>query len=379
MRILHIGKYYPPHRGGIETALAALATELVRAPEVNLEVWVSSSDRSSWLGEIAGVRLRRFSTWATLAGSPISPAMLPAFRQARPDLVHTHWPHPLAAAMVLASGFHGPWVISWHSDIVRQKWLSRLLAPMQSSMLRRASVICPTSVAYARSSLALAPWLRKCEPVPLGLLPEISEFQPGNAAGAIRRQWGSPLILSVGRLVYYKGFEYLIAAMRQTSARLLLIGEGPLRARLQAQIQSSGLQDRVILLGEVEEIEPYFHACDIFVLPSIERSEAFGLVQVEAMAAGKPVINTALSTGVPEVSLHEVTGLTVPPRDAAALTGAMNRLLGDADLRFTLGQAGRRRAASEFTAARLASRTLDIYRRLLTSAPLSQATSGASR
>lgn len=378
MRILHIGKYYPPHHGGIETALAALATELVRVPEVSLEVWVSSSDRSQWLGEIGGVRLRRFSTWATFAGSPISPAMLPALRQTRPDLVHTHWPHPLAAAMVLASGYKGPWVISWHSDIVRQKWLSRLLSPWQTAMLRRASVICPTSAAYARSSLALAPWLGKCEPVPLGLLPGPSGSRMGAAVAAIRRQWGSPLLLSVGRLVYYKGFEYLIEAMRQTAARLLLIGEGPLRERLQAQIRAAGLRDRVILVGEVEDIEPYFHACDVFILPSIERSEAFGLVQVEAMSAGKPVINTALPTGVPEVSLHAVTGLTVPPRDAAALAAAMNRLLGDPDLRQALGQAGRQRAVSEFTAARMAARTLDIYRRLLASAPLAQASSGAS-
>ncbi len=378
MRILHIGKYYPPHRGGIETALAALAVELVRGPDGNLEVWVSSSDRSQWIGEIEGVRLRRFSTWATIAGSPISPAMLPALRQARPDLVHTHWPHPLAAAMVLASGFEGPWVITWHSDIVRQKWLSHLLSPLQTAMLRRAAVICPTSAAYARSSLALAPWLSKCEPVPLGLLPKSPGSRLGAAADAIRRQWGSPLILSVGRLVYYKGFEYLITAMRQTSARLLLIGEGPLRDRLQAQIQSAGLRDRVILLGEVKEIQPYFHACDVFVLPSIERSEAFGLVQVEAMAAGKPVINTALPTGVPEVSLDGVTGFTVPPRDAAALATAMNRLLGDPALRQPLGQAARQRAASEFTAARMAARTLDIYHRVLASAPLTQVTQGTS-
>src|SRR5262249_22178391 len=138
----------------------------------------------------------------------------------------------------------------------------------------------------------------------------------------IRRRYGPRIVVSVGRLIYYKGLEYLIDAMIRVSGRLLVIGDGPLRPRLerQAVVRNSG--DRAIFLGEVRDIVPYYHAAYVFVLPSVARSEAFGIVHLEAMACGKPVVNTRLASGVPFVSPHGVTGLTVPPAHPGALADA---------------------------------------------------------
>jgi len=147
-------------------------------------------------------------------------------------------------------------------------------------------------------------------------------------AESLRQKYGSPLILAVGRLVYYKGFEYLIEAMNQIpSANLVIVGQGILRPSLERLIDSMGLQERVHIVDPVDDLRPYYYACDVFVLPSCEASEVFGIVQIEAMACGKPVINTALPTGVPEVSVDWRTGRTVPPKNPSALANALHDVL----------------------------------------------------
>jgi len=191
-------------------------------------------------------------------------------------------------------------------------------------------------------------------------VPEFARFDDRQVA-SLRQRYGSRILLAVGRLVYYKGFNYLIEAMSGVDGRLLIIGEGPLRAKLERLAADHGVHERVVFLGRVPDATPYYHACDVFVLPSIARSEAFGIVQLEAMAAGKPVINTRLDSGVPFVSLHDATGLTVPPGDPKALASAANRLLDDLELRSFYGEAGRVRVRTLFGVEPMASRTLEIY------------------
>jgi rhamnosyl/mannosyltransferase len=185
----------------------------------------------------------------------------------------------------------------------------------------------------------------------------------------IKAQYGGPLILSVGRLIYYKGFEYAVQAMRDIQGQLLLIGDGPLRGALEALARRCGVADRVHFLGEIHNnaIAAYYHACDLFMLPSIARSEAFGIVQLEAMAAGKPVVNTALDSGVPFVSRHGESGLTVEPKYPKALAEAVNSLLKNPTWMRRLGEAGRQRVQVEFSKEVMAARVLDLYKKLLTS------------
>jgi glycosyltransferase involved in cell wall biosynthesis len=184
-------------------------------------------------------------------------------------------------------------------------------------------------------------------------------------AAEIRGRFGGePLLLGVGRLIYYKGFEIAIRALSKLPrARLLLIGDGPLRESLESQARECGVSERVTFLGDVHNnaIAPYYLACDVYLLPSTERSEAFGIVQIEALAAGLPVVNTSLPSGVPYVSRHGETGLTVPPNDAEALAAATARLLSDPELRARFGAAGRIRARDDFSKDVLAERLLAIY------------------
>jgi rhamnosyl/mannosyltransferase len=169
--------------------------------------------------------------------------------------------------------------------------------------------------------------------------------------------------LAVGRLVYYKGFEYLLRAMCHVRGTLLIVGEGPLRRKLESDARALGVSDRVFLVGEIQndKTTPYYQAADVFVLPSIARSEAFGIVQLEAMASAKPVVNTLLDSGVPFVSLDGVTGFTVPPRDAMSLAAAINRLLEDPELCARYGAEGARRVRNEFNVTRMVDRVIEVY------------------
>jgi rhamnosyl/mannosyltransferase len=174
--------------------------------------------------------------------------------------------------------------------------------------------------------------------------------------------------MGVGRLVYYKGFDHAIRALRQVEgAHLLLVGEGPLRAELEALARECDVAGRVHFLGRLEDeaLTTLYYACDAYVLSSVTRAEAFALVQLEALACGLPVINTALDSGVPFVSRHEESGLTVPPGDEAALASAMRRMLAHPEQRRTWGEAGRARVLAEFTQARMGERVLDVYRDVL--------------
>jgi rhamnosyl/mannosyltransferase len=184
-------------------------------------------------------------------------------------------------------------------------------------------------------------------------------------ARAIQTKYGSRLIVAVGRLVPYKGFEFLLQAMKHVNADLLLIGSGPEREQLQKMTERFGISGKAHLLGQVEDLAPYYKASRLMVLPSITRAEAFGMVQVEAMAAGLPVVNTSLNSGVAEVSLHGVTGITVPPKDANALAEAINLLLSNEEMRMKYGQAAKIRAQEEFSVRRMAETTLELYREVL--------------
>lgn len=361
LKVLQVGKFYPPHMGGIETHLQALCGAL--RDLVDLRVIVASDDRSSLEETVNGVRVCRVPTRLMLASTPLCPGMISKIRNSDADIVQIHLPNPTAVLAYLASGHRGRLVVTYHSDTVRQRVLGAAFEPFLHAALRRSSAIIATSPDYRRTSPVLARYLDRCHVIPYGIaLEQFEQCDPAAVAG-VRRQHGNRLIISVGRLVYYKGFEHLIRAMTKVRGKLLIVGDGPLRAKLQELAASLGLGEKVVFLGEIqnEQIIPYYHASDVFALASVVRSEAFGIVQIEAMAAGLPVVNTQLDSGVPFVSLHGQTGLTVPPADPHAMAAALNRLLDDEDLRRSLGNAGRIRARQEFSLATMTARTTALY------------------
>lgn len=369
LRVLHIGKFYPPHKGGMESHLQVLCEELSHT--ISPSVVVANDGRSRLNETVAGIPVSRLGTKLTLAAAPLCPDMIGCIRDADVDLIHVHLPNPGAVLAYLASGHKGPLVVTYHSDTPRQRILSKLFEPLLHRFLSKASAILVTSANYLETSSVLRKHRERCRIVPLGIrLGEFTTCDSG-AARRIREKYGNRIILAVGRLVYYKGFNHLVEAMAKVDGHLLLIGEGPLRAELEQLTRACGSADRVHFLGMVssEDFPPYYHAVDAFVLPSVARSEAFGIVQIEAMAAGLPVINTQLDSGVPFVSLHGVTGLTVPPGDSAALASAINLVLTDAALRAQYGAAARVRATEMFSAETMTNQTLDAYRATLGLSP----------
>jgi glycosyltransferase involved in cell wall biosynthesis len=361
LRVLHIGKYYPPHMGGIETHLQALCGELRKT--VDLRVLVASDDSERIDQVLDGVHISRLPTRLTLSSTPLCPGLIGAVRRSAADIVHVHWPNPAAILAYLASGHPGRLVVTYHSDTVRQKLLGSLFEPYLHMALRRSAAIIATSPNYRATSPILARYLDRCHVIPYGIALDQFERCEPKAVSEIRGRYGDRLILSVGRLVYYKGFEYLIRAMQQVRGRLIIIGDGPLREKLQALAASLGVTEKVFFAGEIqnEAVTPYYHAAQIFALASIARSEAFGIVQIEAMAAGLPVVNTQLDSGVPFVSLHDETGLTVSPADPDAMAAAINRLLDDDNLRQSLARAAVLRARQEFSLQAMTTRTLAVY------------------
>jgi len=365
LKVLHVGKYYPPHMGGIETHMQALCSELRNL--VDLRVVVASSDDSATEEVLDGVAVSRVPTRFTLASTPLCPGMISRIRNDRSEIIHLHLPNPMAVLGYLASRHRGHLIVTYHSDMVRQKILGPLFEPFLHAALRRSSAIITTSPNYLRSSPVLARHQQRCHVIPLGIPTEKFDRCDPKIAEGIRRQYGDRLIVSVGRLVYYKGFEHLIRAMTRVRGNLLIIGEGPLRGALSALAEELGVADRVHFMGKISHdlLVACYHAAEVFVLASILRSEAFGIAQVEAMATGLPVVNTQLDSGVPFVSINEQTGLTVPPAEPWALAEAVNRLLDNPDLRASLGAAAALRAHQEFTLDAMAARTMSLYEQVM--------------
>ncbi len=314
-----------------------------------------------------GVRVTRLAKVATVASMPICPALVTAIRHRPADLVHIHVPNPGAALAFLVSGHRGKLVITHHADTLGRKVLRRLSDPFARRLMERACRIIVTSARYLNSSDELAPFREKCRIIPLGI--DVAHPRERDLAKtqALRLQFGDRLILAVGRLVPYKGFDVLIRSMRQVDAKLLLIGSGPQTAALAELARTEGVEQKVVMLGRVDDLGPYFDAASIFVLPSVTRAEAFGIVQLEAMAAGVPVINTNLDSGVPEVSLNNQTGLTVEPGSVGDLAQAIRLLLDRRDLRDRFGEGARLRVRTEFTVDLMAERTMSLYKEVLAS------------
>ncbi len=347
----------------METHLKVLCDELQKC--VDIQIVVANEGRYRTEERIDGIPVTRLGTWCNLSSAPVCPGLASKIRTARAELIHIHYPHPTAILAYLASGHKGRLIIAYHSDIIRQKVLGRAFQPLLHCALKRCAALVAASLNYVDTSPVLSANRGLCHVIPYGIPLEQFERHDGMEAAGIRAQYGPRIVLSVGRLVYYKGLMYLIRAMSRVDGRLLIVGDGPLRHDLEREAQARGVRERVVFLGKVPDVAPYYHAADVFVLPSIARSEAFGIVQLEAMACGKPVVNTWLDSGVPFVSIDGVTGLTVPPKNPEALARAINLLLDDPARRIEYGEAARRRVQQEFSMELMARRTLELYRSVM--------------
>ncbi len=368
MKVVHIFKdYYPPTTGGIEQHMNVLCRGL--APQADVTVLVPSRSRRTIRERLGGVSVLRVPEFGRYASAPLCPTMPMELRRLRPDLVHIHFPNPMGDLTCLLSGWKAPLVLTYHADIIKQRSLLPLYQPVIELLFRRVRRIIATSTDYIASSPLLSRYRHLCTVIPFGVDLDTLSLCDGEAVAMdkLRSEHGGRLILFVGVLRYYKGLDVLLRAMCKVKGQLLVVGRGPERRVLEAMADQLGISGRVSFLGEISESELRIlrHACDVFALPSIDRCEAFGIAQVEAMACGKPVVGSDLPTGVRFVNQHGRTGLLVPPGEPDALADGLNRLLEDPDLRARFGCSARERVEREFTAERMIARTMNVYREVL--------------
>jgi glycosyltransferase involved in cell wall biosynthesis len=369
VKVLQLGKYYPPEHGGMEAAVREL-TEGLNATGLRTDVLCTNrhwrTAEEAWPG---GYRVVRAAAPAMLLSTPVAPALLTQARRLLPaaDVVHLHMPNPMAALALRFTPFRGRLVVHWHSDVVRQRIALRLYEPLQRWVLQRADAIIATSERYAGASAALQPWQSKLAVVPIGIADHRARACCCQGASVRARYAGKKIVFALGRMAGYKGFDVLVqaAALLPKDTVVIIGGGGELLDRLRDRVAEAGLGERVVLPGPIpeEDLSVYFSAADVFCMPSTTRAEAFGIAMVEAMSAGKPIVATDIAgSGVPWVNLDGLTGLNVMPGSPSALANALRRLLVDPSLGVRLGEAGRQRYLTEFTAGAMTRRVVDLYR-----------------
>ncbi len=375
-KIVHFGKYYPPDAGGIESVTSSLARGAASAGHDVTVVCFKKSpadDRSV----MDGVRVLRAPIGRLVASQPLGLAYLRmCLQEARDaDVVHLHVPNMLGALCCLLMGRKTRLLVHWHSDVINKGLLGKLLQPLEVALLKRADCIVATSPVYAEASPMLSRFADKVSVVPIGVNDIASPQAPDAAAMQLppeleARVAGKKLVLAVGRLVSYKGFEVLIEAARQLhdDTMVVIVGGGPLQAALQAAVRSAGVEDRVHLAGRLSDaaLHALFARATLYCLPSVTRAEAFGVVLLEAMAYGLPIVATDIpGSGVPWVNQHDVSGINVPVNDPAALAQACNRILDSGQERARLSAGARQRFIAEFTEDLSVKRMMAAYGRLV--------------
>ena len=380
LRVLQFGRFNNAEQnGGIERHMKLLCAGLA-ALDVDVTYLVAGDSLRSQSSDVnVGAdtyRMVESATLGTYFSTAISPMqVIKAIRMHRQqpfDVVHLHFPNPLAhlASFFLPANIKR--VITWHSDIIRQKRLLAMYLPFLRRVTLRADALIAATPAHFTSSTQIPSNLHvtKRHVIPYGR--DFSDLELTSSTlelceslktkGKLVSESGR-IIFALGRHVYYKGFDVLIDAMQYIDAQLILGGDGPLKAELEEQAKRLGVNHKVIFTGSIPEADlaAHFNACDVFCLPSVEQSEAFGLVQLEAMACGKPVVCTQLNNGVNVVNQAGITGLAVPARNSTALAEALNTLLNDDALRLKLGQQAKAHAINGYSLTAMSNSHKALY------------------
>jgi len=327
------------------------------------------------------VPVTRVPSWGQLLYLPISPGFPRHFAQAirsfRPDLLHLHVPNPSVCWGLLMPAVRAiPWIVQWQSDVVpsaidrRLKTAYRAYRPVEQSLLGKAKRILVASDPYLEQSEPLRNWARKCCVIPLGIDPDRLSWPDTVFLRAAEESWkvGMLKVLAVGRLTYYKGFDVLIRAARGVpSMAVQIVGDGVLRGALQKEIERSGMEGRVMLRGGLSdpELQALMATCDLLCLPSVERTEAFGVVLLEAMRYAKPlVVSDIPGSGAGWVVRQASCGLLAPPGNADALAERFEQLISRPTLREEMGVKGKESLHQAFHIRSVARRIIEVYREL---------------
>ncbi|MDR0919103.1 MAG: glycosyltransferase [Oscillospiraceae bacterium] len=359
MRVLQITKYYSPHIGSIETAVKTLVDTIKDYADISV---LSCQEKGLAVSDIIDdTIITRSNTITDIHDEPISFGFINDFKDfsKRADIVHIHLPFPLASLAFFLSKFKGKIVISWYYDTK-----SILLKPLVWSLLSKAHCIIAPSQKLIDTSEFLGDFRDKCKVVPLSV--NIEKYEKTDTYPLLTEKLRYPhnkKILFVGRLTASKGIEVLLSAFKHINGgELFIVGQGNLLNDLKVYSEINKMGEKIHFLGILDDEDLYsaYADCDFSVFPSVS-DENFGIVQLEAMVFGKPVINTDLPTGVAEISLDKLTGITVPVNDVLALAGAMQKLINDEELVRLMGLNSYKRVRQLYSAEKNMKEIFDVY------------------
>lgn len=359
--------YLPVTHGGIEEAIRQICLATAKHGVEQRVLTLAPVDQVQTL-ELPEARVIQVPLQWEPSSCSMGLATFGAYREQAEwaDVINIHYPWPFADMVHLLSGVNKPVVVTYHSDIIRQRKLEALYAPVRHLFLSKVDRLIATSPDYLSSSPVLRRYADKCEIIPLGLEPATySEPEPATLEAA-RREYGEGFFLFVGVLRYYKGLHVLLEAAAQSGLPVVIAGSGPEEARLKQQAQKLGVTN-VVFAGFVSDDlkAALFTLCRAVVFPSFLRSEAFGVTLLEGQLYSRALISCDIGTGTSFVNQHGETGLVVPPKDAPALSAAMHKLNDAPQLASTMGEAGRRRLLELFSGEQVGREYSRVYRDVL--------------
>ena len=371
--IIHFGKFFFPSKGGIESVTKSLALGAINegysVSVICFSKTVSSTETTTYESILVvqnPIRLTAFSQ--PLGIQYIKQCFLAGSNS---KIVHLHLPNMLGALIALFLSKNVSIVVHWHSDVINKGIIGRILQFIEILILRRANEIISTSSVYANHSKVLCSFLHKVTIIPIGVPDKSKEGDVYYIPLELSRKFSDKkIITAIGRLVYYKGFHVLIEAASYCNAQsiILIVGTGPMYNELQQKINQLKLENRVFLLGQVSDnfLEALLQKSTLFCLPSISRAEAFGVVLLEAMRHGLPIVASEIpGSGVSWVNKHGVSGLNVPPEDPLALAEAINIILSTPKLRELYSEGARNRYLEEFRDEISINKTMNLYKKLI--------------
>ena len=368
MRILHVYRtYLPETQGGLEETIRQICRATSKRGVEN-RVFTLADTRQREVIAREEAEVIRYPRNLEIASCSMSMKGLFAFRREAEwaDVLHYHYPWPFADLMHIAGRINKPAVLTYHSDIVRQRFLMRFYRPLMHAFMNRMSAIVATSQNYYATSDVLQLFTDKVSVIPIGLDPATYPSPDTGTVERLRQQVGNNFFLFIGVLRYYKGLHILLDAVRHTSLPVVIVGTGPVERELRARARNDGL-DNLHFLGQVTDAEKValLHLARAVVFPSFLRSEAYGVALVEGAMHGKPLISTEIGTGTSYVNIDGETGFVVPPGDPTTLRQAMMKLFNDDKLAESMGEAARKRFYEYFLAEVMGTRYLDVYGRVL--------------
>lgn len=382
LRVVQVSKHFHPYSGGLESNVLSVSLKLVeRDVAVSCVTSHEPGFNTKSREDFQGIGVYRSQAFFTLFNALFTPGVLVDLMRLDYDLIHVHLPDPFNSfsAYIASVLKNKPLIVTYHSDIVKGEWyhlpFKFLYAPVFNLILRRAVYVITTSPNYAESSKALEGFRSKVKVIPNPV--DVSRFRPDVDGTGVRARYnitGKKVVLFVGRLVPYKGVEYLIKAFsgvrsKVKDAFLLIVGDGLLRRELMRLVLELNLNDAVVFAGKVpdKELPEYYVASDVFVLPSVSKQEAFGVALLEAMASGKPVITTNIrGSGTSYVA--EGCGIVVKPENAKELEEGIVGMLKNPDVASDYGRKGRYRSEKEFDINIICDMLLEAYGKAVSNA-----------